>query len=45
MPKYQITLEVESNWELEQIVKPSWGALVIGANHPWKVLSKEEVSE
>jgi hypothetical protein len=30
--KYQITLEVE------QLIRDHHGALLIGANHPWKVL-------
>jgi hypothetical protein len=36
--KYQITLEVESDWELDQLIKGQHGALVFAANHPWKVL-------
>jgi hypothetical protein len=36
--KYQITLEVESEWELDQLIKDHHGALLIGANHSWKVL-------
>ena len=38
MSKYQITLEVESEWELEQLIRGQHGALIFGANHPWKVL-------
>ena len=40
--KYQITLEVESDWTLEQLTKGQHGALVFGANHPWKVLEAKE---
>ena len=36
--KYQITLEVESDWELKQLIKGQHGALVFASNHPWKVL-------
>ncbi len=36
--KYQITLEVESEWELDRLIKDHYGALLIAANHPWKVL-------
>lgn len=36
--KYQITLEVESDWELDQLIKDHHGALIFGANHAWKVL-------
>ncbi len=36
--KYQITLEVESEWEIDQLIRDHHGALLIGANHPWKVL-------
>jgi hypothetical protein len=36
--KYQITLEVESEWTLDRLIKDYYGALLIGANHPWKVL-------
>ena len=36
--KYQITLEVESEWELDQLIRGQHGALVFAANHPWKVL-------
>ena len=36
--KYQITLEVESEWELDQVIRSQHGALVFAANHPWKVL-------
>jgi len=36
--KYQITLEVESEWELDLLLRDTFGALLIGANHPWKVL-------
>jgi hypothetical protein len=44
MNKYKITLEVESDWELAELIKGSWGALIIGANHPWKIIDAEEVS-
>lgn len=40
--KYQITLEVESEWSLEQLTREYHGALVIGANHPWKVLEARD---
>ena len=43
MNKYTITLEVESDWELTELTKGSWGALIIGANHPWKVINAEKV--
>ena len=36
--KYQITLEVESEWELDQVIRSQHGALVFAANHPWKIL-------
>ena len=44
MNKYKITLEVESDRELAELIKGSWGALIIGANHPWKVIDAEEVN-
>jgi len=40
--KYLITLEVESEWSLEQLIRGQHGALVFGANHPWKVLDAKE---
>lgn len=40
--KYLITLEVESEWSLEQLTRGQHGALVFGANHPWKVLDAKE---
>lgn len=40
--KYQITLEVESDWELDRLIKDHYGALLIGADHPWKVLEAYE---
>jgi len=40
--KYLITLEVESEWSLEQLTRGQHGALVFGANHPWKVLDAIE---
>ena len=36
--KYQITLEVESEWALKDLIKGQHGALIFGANHSWKVL-------
>ena len=44
MSKYKITLEVESDRELAELIKGSWGALIIGANHPWKIIDAEKVS-
>jgi len=41
--KYLITLEVESEWSLEQLTRGQHGALVFGANHLWKVLEAKEV--
>ena len=43
MNKYTITLEVDSDWELSELIKGSWGALIIGSNHPWKVINAEKV--
>ena len=43
--KYQITLEVESEWAIDQLIKDHHGALLIGANHPWKVLEAYEIEE
>jgi hypothetical protein len=40
--KYLITLEVESEWSLEQLTKGQHGALIFGANHPWRVLEAKE---
>jgi hypothetical protein len=40
--KYQITIEVESEWTLDQLIRGQHGALLIGANHPWKVLEAYE---
>jgi len=40
--KYLITLEVESEWTLESLTKGTHGALIFGANHPWKVLEAKE---
>jgi len=40
--KYLITLEVESEWTLENLVRGQHGALIFGANHPWKVLEAKE---
>ena len=40
--KYQITIEVESEWTLEKLISGHYGALLIGANHPWKVLEAFE---
>jgi hypothetical protein len=40
--KYIITLEVESEWSLEQLTRGQHGALVFGANHPWRVLEARE---
>ena len=40
--KYQITLEVESEWAIDQLIKDHHGALLIGANHSWKVLEAYE---
>jgi hypothetical protein len=44
MSKYKITLEVESDRELAELIKGSWGALIIGANHPWKIIDAEKVN-
>lgn len=43
--KYLITLEVESEWSLEQLTRGQHGALILGANHPWKVLEAKEKEE
>lgn len=43
--KYLITLEVESEWSLELLIRGQHGALVFGANHPWKVLEAKETEE
>jgi hypothetical protein len=40
--KYQITLEVESHWTLEQLTRGQHGALVFASNHPWRVLEAKE---
>jgi hypothetical protein len=40
--RYLITLEVESEWSLEQLTRGQHGALIFGANHPWKVLEAKE---
>jgi hypothetical protein len=46
MPKYTVTLEIESEKTIEQLVKPSWGALLIGAENTWQVIeTREEASE
>ena len=42
MAKYLITLEVESDWSLEQLTRGQHGALVFGANHTWRVLKALE---
>ena len=45
MSKYLITLEVESERELDQLIKPSWGALIIGAENTWEVIHTEGIEE
>ena len=45
MSKYLITLEVESERALADIVKPSWGALIIGAENTWEVIHTEGIEE
>jgi hypothetical protein len=40
--KYQITLEVESELELDQLIRDHHGAFLIGANHSWKILEAYE---
>jgi hypothetical protein len=40
--RYLITLEVESEWSLEQLTRGQHGALIFGANHPWRVLEARE---
>lgn len=44
MKTYEITLSVESELELEQLTKDSWGAFLIGANHPWQIIKAERVN-
>jgi len=43
--KYRITLEVESDWTLKQLVKEHHGALIFGANHSWKVLEGYKIEQ
>ncbi len=43
--KYRITLEVESDWTLKQLVKEHQGALIFGANHSWKVLEAYKIEQ
>ena len=43
--KYRITLEVESDWTLNQLVKEHHGALIFGANHSWKVLEGYKIEQ
>ena len=43
--KYRITLEVESDWTLKQLIKGQHGALIFGANHPWKVLEGYKIEQ
>ena len=46
MPKYTVTLEIESERTVEDLLKPAWGALLIGAENTWQVLeTKEEGNE
>ncbi len=42
MNKYVVTLEIESERTMEELFKPAWGALLIGAENSWQVLSVEE---
>lgn len=43
MSKYLITLEIESERSLENLIRPSWGALLIGAENKWQVIDTEEI--
>ena len=45
MSKYLITLEVESERTIDDLISPSWGALLIGANHNWQVIHTEQIEE
>ena len=46
MAKYTVTLEIESERTVEDLLEPAWGALLIGAENTWQVLeTKEEASE
>jgi hypothetical protein len=40
--RYLITLEVESEWSLEQLTKGQHGALIFDASNGWKVLEAKE---
>lgn len=45
MPKYRVVLEIESERSVEQLFRPSWGALLIGAENSWQVISSEEEAD
>jgi hypothetical protein len=40
--KYLITVEVESEWSLDLLTRGQYGALIFGANHPWKIVEAKE---
>lgn len=42
MSRYLITLEVESERELKDLIKPTWGAFMINPDE-WKVVDAEEI--
>ena len=43
--KYLITVEVESDWSLDLLTRGQYGALIFGANHPWKIIEAKEKGE
>ena len=43
--KYQITLEVDTEKDISDLIKASWGALIIDSSNNWKVLKTEEESK
>ena len=44
MSKYLVTLEIESERELDQLIKPVWGAFMINPDE-WKVIHTEGIEE
>ena len=42
MSKYLITLEVESERTLKDVISPVWGAFMISANE-WEIIHTEEL--
>ena len=44
MSKYLVTLEIESERALADIIKPSWGAFMINPDE-WKVIHTEGIEE